>query len=812
MQKSKLINNATLTAITVFSTAFIYFCINYSHTFLHNAKYLLYNLFYNRISYILIDNKIVIFLVEMSWLFTLYMMVRKYARAKLFFAATVITFNLIYIIWRIKYTIPTTSKIGMTIGIILISSELLGFFQSTIYSILFYKPYKLKEMKMDDLSKLPTIDVMIMTYNEPSYVLRKTIAGCLNIEYPDNLLNIYICDDGHREEIRKLAEFFGIHYVTRENNNFAKACNINNALSNYCRGELFSVLDADMIPKPDYLKKMVGYFKESNVGFVQSPQVFYNPDPFQYNLNLDDRIPNEQDFFMREVQAGRARYNALFHVGTNALFSRKAIDSIGGIPTGSITEDMATGMLLQAKGYKSIFVNKVLAVGLSAEYYKDFAKQRKRWCRGNIQVSKKWNPLTIKGLTPIQRLLYFSGILYWYSGVSKMIYILCPIIYLIFGTLIIKASAIQLLQFFVPSYLSYILMFKSHSSRYRSLILNHIYECATSPFLALASLSELIFARELKFNVTLKGHIRKNIFVSWDLLMPQLVLFIMTILGFGISLNKIFASSSTELKESIAINIIWASYNLIGIVMIMLLSLEKPRYRRSERRMVDCKSSLTLSDSRVLNCTINDMSDSGIGISINRNKLGDLDVGDVIKIKIGGSDAFCRVLRCQDNNFGCRFISLSKEQYLNIIKYEFHNENGYYSAENKALVYNKLEDEADNKLETQDDIFSDNTAASSFAKLNVVKEVGEESTESNYTAARPIENTIENKDIVKKRDNIKIGYYANMPEDVILKDVAKLNDSQITIIKMYREITELKEQLKKDHEEKPSNAYKQREI
>jgi cellulose synthase (UDP-forming) len=115
-------------------------------------------------------------------------------------------------------------------------------------------------------------------------------------------------------------------------------------------------------------------------------------------------------------------------------------------------------------------------------------------------------------------------------------------------------------------------------------------------------------------------------------------------------------------------------------------------------------------------------------------------------------------------------------------------------------------------LETQDDIFSDNTAASSFAKLNVVKEVGEESTESNYTAARPIENTIENKDIVKKRDNIKIGYYANMPEDVILKDVAKLNDSQITIIKMYREITELKEQLKKDHEEKPSNAYKQREI
>ena len=135
---------------------------------------------------------IIIFLMEILWMLILYIIVKKYARVKFFFAMTVIVLNLIYIIWRIKYTIPTTSKIGMTIGIILISSELLGFFQSTIYSILFYKPYKLKEMKMDDLSKLPTIDVMIMTYNEPSYVLRKTIAGCLNIEYPDNLLNIYI--------------------------------------------------------------------------------------------------------------------------------------------------------------------------------------------------------------------------------------------------------------------------------------------------------------------------------------------------------------------------------------------------------------------------------------------------------------------------------------------------------------------------------------------------------------------------------------------------------------------------------------------
>jgi cellulose synthase (UDP-forming) len=84
MQKSKLINNATLVVIVGFSTAFIYFCINYAYAFLHNGKYLLYNLFYNHILYLLIDHKIVIFLVEILWLFILYIIVKKYARAKFF--------------------------------------------------------------------------------------------------------------------------------------------------------------------------------------------------------------------------------------------------------------------------------------------------------------------------------------------------------------------------------------------------------------------------------------------------------------------------------------------------------------------------------------------------------------------------------------------------------------------------------------------------------------------------------------------------------------------------------------------------------
>lgn len=818
MHRSKLINNVTILSIFIFSAAAIYLCINYidyTYVILQNIHYL----FNHYIVHVFVDNKVIIFFIEMIWLFLLYMIVKKTPKAKLLFIITIITLNLIYIVWRIKYTVPIGSNLGMILGSILIVAELIGFFQSVMYSMLFYKPYKLKEMKMSDLSKLPTIDILIMTYNEPSYILRKTIAGCLNIEYPSKLLNIYICDDGNRDEIKKLADFFDIHYVTRENNDFAKAGNINNALSHYCKGELFSVLDADMIPKPNYLKKMVGYFKDNNVGFVQSPQVFYNPDPFQYNLNFDNKIPNEQDFFMREVQAGRARYNALFHVGTNALFSREAIDDIGGIPTGSITEDMATGMLLQAKGYQSIFVNEVLAIGLSAEYYKDFAKQRKRWCRGNIQVSKKWNPLTMKGLTPIQRLLYFSGILYWYSGVLKMIYTLCPIIYLLTGVLIIKADTMQLLQFFVPSYMAYILMFKSHSSKYRSLILTHIYEAATAPFLALDSLSELIFSKELKFNVTLKGNTKKNIFVSWNLLLPQLILFIATILGFGISLNKFMNTNSIGLKQSFIINIMWASYNLIGMTMVMLLALEKPRYRKSERKILNINSTLMLSNSQSIKCVIKNISDSGVSVSVNANKTNNLDVEDIIKVKIGKNDTFCKIMRCNENNFGCRFINLSKPQYLNIIKFLFAHENGYFSILSEKSTYKKLNSGKDDNLieQIEDDIFVDSIdATSAFPEPEVKRNVSsltnsEILNEKNIINNKSIETGIE---AVVEDIRVETGInnsnntnknYADLSTDELLKNVLKLDNDKIVIVKMYQELTEMKKKLA--DENKGSDVY-----
>lgn len=62
---------------------------------------------------------------------------------------------------------------------------------------------------------------------------------------------------------------------------------------------------------------------------------------------------------MRRLQAGKDRFNAVMYVGSNTVFRRSALEEIGGFATGVITEDMATGMLLQTK-FKSVLSRKCL--------------------------------------------------------------------------------------------------------------------------------------------------------------------------------------------------------------------------------------------------------------------------------------------------------------------------------------------------------------------------------------------------------------------------------------------------------------------
>lgn len=265
-----------------------------------------------------------------------------------------ILFSMIYFIWRIFFTIPIGyGWFSLICGVILLVVELLGmgeFFIHFLNVTNLVVPIK-PEIKDDTL--YPDVDVFIATYNEPEELLYKTIVGCKNMHYPDlSKVHIYVLDDGRRESVKKLAEHLKVSYLTREDNEDAKAGNLNHALS-VTTSPYVVTLDADMIPMKNFLLESLPFFIENEqkrqleieagveegdlskkLGFVQLPQVFYNADIFQYHLFSEDRIPNEQDYFYRDIQLGKNHSNSVIYGGSNTILSREALVEIGGFVTG----------------------------------------------------------------------------------------------------------------------------------------------------------------------------------------------------------------------------------------------------------------------------------------------------------------------------------------------------------------------------------------------------------------------------------------------------------------------------------------------
>lgn len=597
-------------------------------------------------------------------------------RFKKFLIILCLMTNGVYIVWRFGYTLPVSRPADIVMGVILIATECIGFLQLLVFYTLVWKERKREPETLGDQDYWPSVDILIATYNEERHVLKKSVAGCLSLDYPKELVNIYLCDDGRRTDIQKLAEELGVHYVTRPNNEHAKAGNLNHAMS-CSNGELIVTMDADMVPLPSFLQKTVGYFKKEKVAFVQTPQAFYNEDPYQYNLFSGANIPNEQDFFMRRLQAGKDRFNAVMYVGSNTVFRRSALEEIGGFATGVITEDMATGMLLQTK-FKSVFVKEVLAVGLSPETWTDLLKQRDRWCRGNIQCGKKWNPLFLKGLTPMQRILYFDGILFWFFGVFKMVYILAPLLFLLFGIHSLKTDLWSITSFWLPAFLGSYLSFKAVSDRQRSMSWSHIYDTSMAPHMAISALSEFIFKKRFDFKVTPKGVNTDRRKFKYTTALPCAILLAMTLFALGKILYELWFLHTFDMNVT-SYHLFWVLYNMTGLILALLVAFDRPRFRSSERFTVNKPAAFSTVSGDEHECELIDVSDTGARIRLPYQ--ADLHmyyhVDGLIIDAVG--KVLARVMWTTkveaDIEIGLHFKEMDKELYVKLIGFMFDEEN-----------------------------------------------------------------------------------------------------------------------------------------
>ncbi|MGX5681025.1 glycosyltransferase family 2 protein [Schumannella luteola] len=518
---------------------------------------------------------------------------------------------LVYITWRVAFTIPEDNLAGRIAGIVLVVAEIVGLVQLVASTVIGWQRFEPRRRTLDGLPSIPSVDVYIATYSESVTVLEPTLAGAMGMHYPGQV-TVYLCDDGSRPAVRDLAERYGAVHLQREDHSHAKAGNLNNAMA-HSTGDLIVTLDADMIPTADFLEKTVGYFADPKVGFVQAPQAFHNEDAFQYNLFAGDMLPNEQDYFMRTLQPGKEPFNAVMYVGSNTVFRRAALDSIGGFATGVITEDMATGMLLQAKKWTALFVPDIIAAGLAPENFGDLLTQRTRWARGNIQTARTWNPLTLRGLTAMQKWLYTDGIIYWHFGIAKLIFIIAPLLYLLFGIPVVHADVPSLVMIWLPYFLASFVSMNAVSQGRRSFTWTHVYEIAMSPTIALAVIGEWVGFSTKRFAVTPKGVSTEKLNFRWGLAAPHLVLLAASVYGL---LNAYVINAGSFTLNSLIISTFWTLYNIVGLTMAVLVCLERPRQRSTERTDVELPVSARLWDAASVRGHVLDLSFSGARIAL----------------------------------------------------------------------------------------------------------------------------------------------------------------------------------------------------
>lgn len=516
-----------------------------------------------------------------------------------------------YMLWRLLYTIPTDEPAGLIVGSIAYMAELYGLCQFCFFTFQSWSP---TERQPAPITRYPTVDIMVTVVDEPLPILRQTLIGCLSQDYPKDRFTVFVLDDGHRTETRKLAAALGCEYIARPDRpRHAKAGNLNHALR-LTEGEVVAVFDVDHIPARTFLKDTVGFFDDPKVAIVQTPHHFYNPDVFQRNLRVGERVKNEQALFFRALQAGRDSHNSAFFAGSGGLFRRKPLMQIGGFQTQTITEDIHTSMNLHARGYKSCYLNKVLSAGLMPETFEGYLKQRKRWAMGCIQVLLRDNPLTKRGLTLAQRIDYFGSIFYFFFGLPRLICLLAPLSSLLFGTPPITADVLSLSNYFFSFFLASALVMRPVSRGSRNPFWSDVYEIAMCFALSLVALKALATPRkERPFEITPKGQrVRKSTATELSLAWPHLMTFGLLVVGLTLGTRQWWLGGG---DPGLPVSLWWGGINLLLLTVAMFVASEQTQGRLGFRLERDFAGGLFVNGEGIP-ARITDLNEQGAGLTV----------------------------------------------------------------------------------------------------------------------------------------------------------------------------------------------------
>lgn len=325
----------------------------------------------------------------------------------------------------------------------------------------------------------PTTDVFICCAGEPLHLITKTAIAAQEMYLPHNT---WILDDGRKAEVRAVAERLGVGYIKRDTNAHAKAGNVNAAIAR-TEGRFVVVLDADHVPRPDLLTQTLPHLiANPSIAMVQTPQTYAIGDRGM----VAEGAAVSQELFYEAIMPAKNASNSAFCVGTNVVYRRAALRSLctreanpkerrrykrkydetapdeltllgqeypdGGIWVGSNSEDIWTSLELHRRGWRTVFLPKVLTQGLTPDRLGPFLKQQFRWACGGWEILLGARILRERRLTLSQKLQYSLVPSHYALSISTAIFSVMSPIYLLADRSPIAAPFWEWALHYIPFY------------------------------------------------------------------------------------------------------------------------------------------------------------------------------------------------------------------------------------------------------------------------------------------------------------------------------------------------------------------------
>lgn len=268
-----------------------------------------------------------------------------------------------------------------------------------------YALFVLKNSKSCDCVKkdptfLPSVSLIICAYNEEKTISRK-LENTLEIDYPKDMLELIVFDNGSTDDTFKIAkkfEKYGVKVYSLNGENTGKSAGLNVAFK-LAKGDITAISDVDCFLKKDVLLKSMPYFADSSVGAVSGSQILLNPEESQ-STQMEDSL---QSYYKLIRKAESNIDSTIIYNGEFLAFRKNLIERLDE-DVGA--DDTQIAIKIKESGHRALFLNEANFYEYAPSSSKMRWKQKVRRSSQVVQVLLRYRYMMFKRPDTYSRLIY----------------------------------------------------------------------------------------------------------------------------------------------------------------------------------------------------------------------------------------------------------------------------------------------------------------------------------------------------------------------------------------------------------------------